>query len=164
MVGMSQLKEHYRLLLGLDDACRLIQSIFSWKSRWSSFAWSTGAKGSYVLNVDVHAHRQNLAPERTWRHLDTMQFTTELRARVPRSNCSKCGVKTVNVPWAGKHSRFTLMFEAFAIEVLQACSNVKRAASLLRLHWDSVQAIMERAVNAGLERRSTEAVKRVGMD
>ncbi len=60
-------------------------------------------------------------------------FTTELRARVPRSNCSKCGVKTVNVPWLAS-TRFTLMFEAFAIEVLQACSNVKRAASLLRLH------------------------------
>ncbi len=70
----------------------------------------------------------------------------------------------MSVPWAGKHSRFTLMFEAFAIEVLQACSNVKRAATLLRLHWDSVQAIMERAVERGLERRSTEAVKRVGMD
>ncbi len=56
------------------------------------------------------------------------------------------------------------MFEAFAIEVLQACSNVKRAATLLRLHWDSVQAIMERAVERGLERRSTEAVKRLGMD
>jgi hypothetical protein len=29
-------------------------------------------------------------------------------------------VKALEVPWAGKHSRFTRMFEAFAIMVLQA--------------------------------------------
>ena len=92
----------------------------------------------------------DLAPERTWRHLDTMQFTTELRARVPRSHCSKCGIKTISVPWAGKHSRFTLLFEAFAIEVLQACSNVKRAAQLLRLSWETAHMIMARAVERGL--------------
>ncbi|MFN5322613.1 MAG: transposase family protein [Planctomycetota bacterium] len=38
---------------------------------------------------------------RTWRHLDLMQFETILRARVPRSDCPSCGVKTTTVPWAG---------------------------------------------------------------
>jgi transposase len=61
-------------------------------------------------------------------------------------------------------SRFTLMFEAFAIEVIQACGNVKAAASLLRLDWDSVHRIMERAVERGLKRRDTEAVRYVGID
>src|SRR5215813_7580846 len=54
------------------------------------------------------------APERRWRHLDTMQFETVLIARIPRVNCPQHGVKTIEVPWAGKNSRFTLMFEAFA--------------------------------------------------
>jgi hypothetical protein len=31
-----------------------------------------------------------------------------------------CGVKTIAVPLAENHSRFTLLFKAFAIEVLQA--------------------------------------------
>ena len=56
--------------------------------------------------------------ERSWRHLDTMQFETRLTARVPRINCPSHGVKTASVPWAGKHSRFTAMFEAFAIQVI----------------------------------------------
>ena len=42
---------------------------------------------------------------------------------------------------AGKHSRFTLMFEAFAVKVLQAASNVKKAAELLKLSWDTAHAI-----------------------
>ena len=104
------------------------------------------------------------APERTWRHLDTMQFETILRARVPRTKCAQCGVKTIKVPWADKYSRFTLMFEAFAIRVLQACSNVKRAAIMLGLDWDAVHRIMERAVQRGLERRELGDVPYVGMD
>ena len=39
----------------------------------------------------LHDH----APERRWRHLDTMQFETVLSARVPRSKCLECGVKTM---------------------------------------------------------------------
>jgi transposase len=58
-----------------------------------------------------------------------MQFTTELVARLPRCRCPDHGVKTIVPPWAGKHSRFTLFFEAFAIEVLQACRTVKAAAA-----------------------------------
>ena len=58
------------------------------------------------------------APERTWRHLDTMQFTTLIRARTPRADCPEHGVKTMQVPWAAPQGRFTLLFERFAVEVL----------------------------------------------
>lgn len=44
-------------------------------------------------------------PERSWRHLDVMQFETVLRAWVPRADCREHGVKTVRVPWAGVGSR-----------------------------------------------------------
>ena len=41
-------------------------------------------------------------------------------ARVsPRPECLEHGVKTAEVPWAGKHARFTWLFEAFAIEVIR---------------------------------------------
>ena len=38
----------------------------------------------------------------------------------------------IAVPWAEKHSRITLLFEAL-MYVLQACGNVRQAAKLLRL-------------------------------
>jgi len=56
------------------------------------------------------------------------------------------------------------MFEAFAINVLQATSNVKRAAELLRLSWDTAHTIMRRAVERGLQRRSDEPIPYVGID
>jgi transposase len=93
-----------------------------------------------------------------------MQFETTLRARVARAQCQDCGVKTAKVPWADKYSRFTLMFEAFAIEALKAGSDIKKICSLLRLHWESAHQIMERAVERGLARRETEEVTSVGID
>ena len=104
------------------------------------------------------------APERSWRHLDTMQFATEIRAAVPRCRCTQCGVKTIQVPWASKHSRFTLMFEAFAIRVIQASANVKKAAELLGLSWDATHRIMEAALERGLDRRKAEPVPNIGID
>lgn len=108
----------------------------------------------------LHDH----APARRWRHLDAMSFETLLVASLPRVSCPEHGVKTVNVPWAGAHSRFTLAFEAFAIAVLQAAANLKAAAGLLDLNWKSLQDIVDRAVARGLARRSVEEVKRVGLD
>ena len=73
-------------------------------------------------------------------------------------------MKTIAVPWAGKHSRFTLLFEVFAIEVLCACANVSPAAGLLGLSWAAMHSIIERAVERGLDRRSLDNIEHVGVD
>ena len=152
------------MLLGLDEAW-LVKSVdLSMESKRVVIALEHRGGRLTCPECGISCTRADLAPERTWRHLDTMQFETILQARTPRCACEKCGVKTVDVPWAGKHSRFTLMFEAFAIRVLQACSSVKQAAALLRLDWDTVQGIMKRAVERGLERRETEQITQIGID
>lgn len=102
--------------------------------------------------------------ERTWRHLDTMQFTTLLHCQIPRVRCKTHGVKTVETPWAGKHSRFTLLFEAFAIRVLKVARSVEEARKLLGLNWHQVEAIKERAVRRGLTRREEVAIPYIGID
>jgi transposase len=100
--------------------------------------------------------------ERTWRHLDTMQFTTLLRARTPRANCPEHGVKTMQVPWAAPQGRFTLLFERLAVDVLLASGSVSQACELLGIGWDTAQEIMRRAVERGLERRQLEDNMRTG--
>ena len=90
---------------------------------------------------------------RTWRHLDSCQFQTYLSARLPRVSCPTHGVLTAGVFWAESDARFTLLFEAFAIRVLQATGVQSRAASLLGLSPGQVHDLMERAVLRGLARR-----------
>lgn len=79
-----------------------------------------------------------------------MQFETLLRARVPRSRCREYGVKTIDVPLGGTGLAFYAAFECFAIEVLWASRSLAQERELLRLSWDALQRIMDRAVQRGL--------------
>lgn len=101
---------------------------------------------------------------REWRHLDTMQLKTVLRARLPRAKCPQHGPQTVRVPWADPMTRFTLAFEAHAIDVLENARSTTQACALLKIGWARADRIMGRAVARGLERRKLEDLRHVGMD
>lgn len=93
---------------------------------------------------------------RRWRHLDTCQFQTVLRAEVPRVKCLKHGVKLVQVPWADRTTKFTALFEARVIRWLQEAS-ISAVAGLFGLSWTAVDGIKKRAVRRGIKRRAFES-------
>jgi transposase len=93
-----------------------------------------------------------------------MQWKTFIAAEVPRVDCPRCGVKQVRVAWAEDGSRFTELFEAYAIRVLAAVRSKVQAQSLTALSWDQVDRIMARAVQRGLQRRSLDDLVYVGLD
>jgi transposase len=161
---MDALRFHYRDLLGLDANWEVTTVDLSTEETRVTIELDYVGKSVCCPDCSSKCSMKDHAPERCWRHLDTMQFETILKARAPRVNCSKCGVKTISVPWAHKHSRFTVMFEAFAIEVLQAASGVSKAAALLGLGWDTAHEIMRRAVERGLAKRDTDNVTHIGID
>ena len=158
------LEEHYGLLLGLDS-CWVVEDVrLSLEEQRLELALTHVAGTLRCAECGERCVMKDRSPERRWRHLDTMQFETVIVARIPRTDCPTCGVKQIGVPWAEPQGRFTLLFEAFAIRVLQASSNIQRACSLLRLSWKSGQEIMTRAVERGLAQRSVEHVYHVGLD
>ena len=101
-----------------------------------------------LCQTRMHVHDYS---EREWRHLDTCQFKTIIRARVPRVQCKEHGTTTVQVPWAEKYSRFTAFFERLAIDMLHDCS-ISATAKYLRLSWNEVDHIKAKAVERGLTR------------
>ncbi|MCP5020128.1 MAG: ISL3 family transposase, partial [Ketobacter sp.] len=158
-------RELYRQLLGLREPWKVsevkvdmggqkIDVYIQWPPEKEALCPKCGK--SYPL----YDHRD----ERRWRHLDTMQFETILHCRIPRVKCKDHGVKSIEVPWADEHSRFTALFERLAIDVLLACQNQTKAKEMLRLSWDEVHRIQDRGVKRGLERRSLEAVEYLGVD
>lgn len=161
----NELHHHYALLLGVKSpwAVEGVKLDVAGKRVEIGVEWTSGHEvpcpqcGKFCSIADH-------APERRWRHLDTMQFETVIRARVPRSRCLEHGVKTITVPWAEAGSRFTLLFERFALDVLRASRSLSQACALLELDWDAMQRIMDRAVTRGLARREIEAVAHVGID
>ena len=68
------------------------------------------------------------------------------------------------VPGAELQSRFTLMFEAFAVRVLQLAVSVEQASLLMYMNWSSVRWIMGRAMEQGLLQRQLDDIKHVGLD
>ena len=156
--------DHYRALLGLDADWRVTNVEFLPKAKLVDIRIEYCGSKLFCPECKCSGPRADMAPERTWRHLDTMQFTTTIHASVPRSECSICGVLTQPVPWAGKHSRFTLLFEYMAVEVIKACSSISAAAKLLNLDWQAAQSIMDRAVARGIVRRNMSNIRNVGID
>jgi transposase len=161
----SELQRHYAQLLGIGSPweVKTVELKLEQKKVEIELGWQWGAAAKCPecgRECSIH----DCAAERTWRHLDTMQFTTLIRARTPRSDCPEHGVKTMSVPWAAPQGRFTLLFERFAVEVLLASASVSQACALLGIGWDTAQEIMRRAVQRGLERRQLERLKYLGMD
>lgn len=161
----NELQAHYRLLLGVQSPWQVqhVNLELDLKRVEIELVWPPGAKATCpVCGQDCTLY--DGAPERTWRHLDTMQFETILRARVPRVDCPTDGVKTITVPWAEPGGRFTRLFERFAIDVLLCARSLTQAAALLGLSWDEVDHVLRRAVQRGLSRRELEALRHVGID
>jgi len=102
--------------------------------------------------------------ERQWRHLDTCQFETLIKARVPQLKYSDGTVEELAVPWAKRYSRVTLLMEGFVIKLLQVCPTTKGVCEFTRLSWSTVSAIMVSAVERGMLRRSEDSVPHLGID
>jgi transposase len=103
-----------------------------------------------------HRHRQ-------WRHLDTCGFITMIEADVPRVRCQAHGVLQIPVPWAEPGSGFTALFEALAISWLKV-STIKAVSERMKISWDEVGGIMERAVRRGLLRREASPIEELAID
>jgi transposase len=102
--------------------------------------------------------------ERQWRHLDTCQFGTLIKARVPQLKYSDGTVQELAVPWAERYSRVTLLMEAFIVKLLEVCRTTKGVCELTRLSWSTVNDIMVSAVGRGMLRRTEEEIPYLGLD
>jgi transposase len=100
---------------------------------------------------------------RRLRHLDTCDYQTILEVKVPRIKCAEHGVQQLNVDFAEKHSLYTEVFENKVIEMLKTMTTIT-AARQMRIGWDAIDNIKQRAVKRGLLRREKIGVKDLGID
>ncbi len=125
---MMEIEEHYGQLLGVQSPWDICSVDLKISEQRVDIIVEYGDNEGPCPECGTISPKHDDRNERTWRHLDTMQFATYLHCKVPRVRCKTHGVKTVKVPWAGKNSRFTLMFEAFAVRVLKAATAVRLMA------------------------------------
>ncbi len=157
-------KRHYAKMLGLGEEWAVTRVELNLSAKRLDIYLDYAARAAVCPRCGALAGLHDRQPERTWRHLDAMQFATFLHARTPRVECPEHGVQVVELPWAEKHGRFTLQFEAAAIDVLQRTKTLTDACKLLRITWWQAHEIMARAVERGLKRRGEDEISYAGMD
>jgi len=101
--------------------------------------------------------------ERVWRHGDCMFYPTLVHCRRPRVRCDDCGVQQVGAPFERKSSRFTLLFEGYAMMLMADMPRAKVAAAL-RCDEKSLSGILSYWVGRAVSARSLEGVTAVAVD
>jgi transposase len=101
---MDALSSHYARLRGLNDFWRVESMDLLIEDRRDEIRLSHVGSGVFFPDCGEDYGLADHADKRRWRHLDTVQFTADLVARLRRSMCAEHGVKTLVRPWAVKHS------------------------------------------------------------
>lgn len=158
------LNTHYSKLLGLGEEWKVVDVRLDVAASKLDIYLDYAEKCAPCPECGTLSPMYDCQKERVWRHLDTMQFQTLIHAKPRRCCCAEHGVKVIDIPWAEKNARFTLLFEVFAIEVLKSTKSLSDAQRILRLDWHQVLDIKRRAVERGLICRSAEEISFIGMD
>jgi transposase len=157
-----QVTKHYEQILGLE---------YPWSVQEVSVNHPGREIEIEVACADVlwgcpqcqhRAHLHAYQPRR-WRHRDTSHYKTFVFCEVPRVRCLEHGTIQVSVPWAERLSRFTRLFECYAIDLMLECS-ISAACKLLGISWDAADGIKQRAVIRGLFRKGAQSYKKLCVD
>ena len=109
-----------------------------------------------------HVYDTRPAPSR-WRHLDVFGRPCHITARLRRVQCPTHGAHVEAVPFASARSRFTADMERL---ILWSAATMawSSAATLWRVSWRTVRAIVERAVPGRVDLKNATGIRRVGVD
>lgn len=121
----------------------------------------TGSKFKDETGVDCTVHD---TIERQWQHLNFFEHHCFLHCKVPRITTSEGKVRTVDVPWARAQSGFTLLFEAFALALIEREMPVTRVAQILGVHPQRNWTVFDHWVGKARANDDPSSIKRLGVD
>lgn len=100
---------------------------------------------------------------KTWRHLNFFEHACYLHVKTPRIQPEQGGTKLILPPWSGVVQGFTLLFEAYA---LQLCRHmpIHQAAKMLQTTDHKLWRMIDGYVSKGLAVMDLSDVERIGVD
>lgn len=102
--------------------------------------------------------------KKTWRHLNFFQHSCYLHCRVPRIKCNDGCVKLIAVPWARPGSGFTLLFEAYAMALIEKEMPIKKVGELLSENPHRVWTIFNYWIKKAYAADDVTTIKDLGLD
>lgn len=101
--------------------------------------------------------------KRTWQHLNFFQYKTYIHAKLPKVSDGEGHCHTVQAPWARKNSGFTLLFEAWVVELAKHLP-VSIVAKLVDVNDKRLWRFINHYVNAARNLEDYSKVVSIGMD
>ena len=102
--------------------------------------------------------------QRSWRHLNFFEHTCYLHAAVPRVQTEDGRTVLVDVPWAQPGSSFTLLFEAYAMLLVEQGMSLSAAGRYVGLDGRIIGRVIHRQVGQALACQPLEPVRQLGLD
>jgi transposase len=102
--------------------------------------------------------------QRTWQHLDFFQHRCYLHARVPRIQAGDGSVSTVSVPWAREGSGFTLLFEAYAMLLIECEMPVCKVAKCVKVTAPRIWRMFNYWIEKAKEKMDLSSTCEIGID
>ena len=101
--------------------------------------------------------------ERSWRHADCLFYPCYVHCRRPRVKCDKCGVQQVTAPFERQNSRHTLLFEGYAMMIMEDVPR-RKASRLLRCNEKTLASILSYWVNQAVDSLDLSDVTKLAID
>ena len=160
---MTNSQDIFAIALGLEEPWHIKEIAFDRNSSRLDIhlGFTKGFKFKAGDGLFYSAHD---TVKRSWQHLNFFQHHCYIHAKVPRIKQGDGKTRTVSVPWARPGSGFTLLFEAFAMLLIENEMPVNKAAGILGVYpnrlWTVFNYWIARAHNAD----EIENLEQLGFD
>jgi transposase len=122
------------------------------------------ASGSVFTDADGHSSTAYDTALRTWRHLNFFEHECYLHAYVPRIRDKNGAVVRFQVPWARSNQGFTLLFEAYAMSLIEFEMPVSNVAKLVDEYDQRIWNIFHYHVGKAQAQTDYSDITEVGID
>jgi len=121
-------------------------------------------RGYKFVGSDEGAYTSYDTRLRRWRHLNFFQYKCYIICRVPRIKLNDGGIEQVQVPWSRPGTGFTLLFEAFALQLIKCEMPVNKAAETLGEYPNRIWTIFNHYLDKEYENLDHSQITEIGLD
>jgi transposase len=121
-------------------------------------------RGSQFLDEMNEPCKVHDTKARTWRHLNFFEHECYIHCNVPRIKTSKGKTEQIQVPWGRENSGFTMLFEAFAMSLIESEMPITKAGKLLGEYPNRLWTIFNFWVGISYNSEDHSKVTTLGID
>ena len=165
MKGFENFEAMFAQSIGLEGPWRIEKAEYEERSRAVHIYVVADKNAKYACpECGKKQSRLDNEEERVWQHGDVVFFPCYVHCRRPRIKCGKCEkIHVVTAPWARERSRYTLLFEAYAM-LLAEKMPIEQARQFLRISHTSLTNIVAYWVNKRISEDDLSNVTGINID